>query len=57
VSEGVTPTPETPTLCDTTLRDLFLWPDWPWERLDQGLRCAACVRLSGEVVSAGNPEG
>jgi hypothetical protein len=56
VSEGVTPTPQTPTLCGTTLRDLFLWPDRPWEQLHPTLRCQVCGRLVREVVAAGAPD-
>jgi hypothetical protein len=41
VSKGVDPTPQTRTLCGTPLRDLFLWPDWPWERLTKAARCAS----------------
>jgi hypothetical protein len=54
MSEGIAATPETTTLCGKSLVDLFLWRDFPWERLDPSLRCQVCGRIVREVVSAGS---
>jgi hypothetical protein len=56
MSEGIVLTRETTTLCGKSLVDLFLWRDFPRERLDPTLRCQVYARLVREVVAAGGPD-